>query len=277
MKIGIIGMGFVGETLSKVLEGKKEVIAFDKYKEPFKDASALTTADIIFICVPTPMKNTGEIDLSIVEETLTMLSNMNFEKKPTIVIRSTVVPGTVKHLEEKYSFEFVSNPEFLREKNALQDFLQSTRIIIGANKPQNSMKVKELYADILPNAKILEFDSTTSEMIKYASNTFLSSQVILANEIFNICQKLEVDYEGVRQALAYDDRIAKNIKVPGPDGDFGFGGKCFQKDVSALVFLSKEKGYNPTLLKKVLEMNEEIRKNKDWLEIKGATSENKFC
>ena len=276
MKIGIIGMGFVGGATSEVLGRDHEIISYDKYKEPYKNSSNLSNAEVIFICVPTPEKKTGEIDLSIIEKTLDLLKDltMNQEAKPLIVIRSTCVPGTSEKLAEKYPFNFASNPEFLREKHAKKDMKNTQRIILGTNSEEDKIKLLETYKPVFPNAEYVCVNNKTAEMIKYASNTMLAGQIALANEIYQICETLGIDYENIRKALLIDKRIARNINVPGPDGDLGFGGKCFPKDLKAIMFSSEEKGYNPKLLKEIWELNERLRKDKDWLNIIGATSEN---
>ena len=275
MKIGIIGMGFVGGTTAKVLEEAHEIIPYDKYKKEYRNPIKLAEAEVVFVCVPTPAKPNGDIDLSIIHDSIQILSKVTKETKPLVVIRSTTVPGTADKLGEEYPFNFASNPEFLREKHALEDMKKTKRIIIGANNDSDYEKILMVYKPIFPHAKYINVDRKTAEMIKYISNIMLIGQIALANEIYQICKALNVDYDFVKNALLMDDRIARNISVPGPDGDLGFGGKCFPKDLRALMYLSKEKGYNPQLFEEVWRLNERIRKNKDWLKIPGTTSKNK--
>lgn len=134
MKIGIIGVGFVGKATAKVLEGAHEILLYDKYKEEYKNPNGLRGAEVVFICVPTPAKQDGEIDLSIIYDSLETLKSIN-NNRPTIVIRSTAVPGTCETLSRKYDFNFASNPEFLREKHALEDM---------ANPPEQEHSLKIL-------------------------------------------------------------------------------------------------------------------------------------
>ena len=148
------------------------------------------------------------------------------------------------------------------------------RVVLGSNKKENSEKVKSLYQTFLPDAAYILTNWKTAEMIKYAANTALATQIIMANELYQICKTLEIDYEEVRHILALDDRIAKNIDVPGPDGSLGFGGKCFPKDLNAIIQLAKEKGYNPDFFEQVWKSNLKLRETKDWNEIPGATSKN---
>ena len=278
MKIGVIGMGFVGGTTAKVLEKAHEIIPYDKYKEPYTNPEKLSQADVVFACVPTPMRISGEIDHSPIHNSLEMLSGLDYVngKKPLVVIRSTAVSGTTDSLEEKYPFNFVFNPEFLREKHALEAMTNTNRIVIGANRDEDFEMVKQVYHPLFPDAEYIKVDRKTAEMIKYASNVMLTGQIALANEIYQICEHSGVNYNDIKEVLLMDERIAKNIDVPGHDGDLGFGGKCFPKDLNALIYMSRENGYRPHLLEEVWRLNEVLRKNKDWLGIKGATSENGF-
>lgn len=284
MKIGIIGMGFVGGALYDVLQGKHEVIPFDKYKREFYHEDRMNeiakNAEVIFLCLPTPMKSSGEMDSSILNESLTLLLEKTTEesrdpKEILVVFRSTAVPGTTDKLSKKYPFRFVFNPEFLREKYAREDMQNTDRVVLGAENREDFEKIKEIYSSLFPDANYLFVNGKTSEMIKYAANVFLAGQVTIANEIYRVCKALGVDYEIVKKALLLDDRIARNIDVPGPDGDFGFGGKCFPKDLNALIYIARENGYKPYLLEDIWRSNERFRTNPDWLKIPGAISENK--
>lgn len=277
MKVGIIGRGFVGGTLEKVLEEVHNVVVYDKFQKDVSDPSALSGSNVIFICVPTPMKSDGEIDLSIVEDSImTLINTIQPEEKPLIVIRSTTIPGTADNLAKKYPFSFVSNPEFLREKHALEDMKNTKKIIIGSEKHIDYLKLVDVYAELFPNATYISVNRKTAEMIKYSSNTILAGQIALANEIYQICNHLGIDYNPIKEALSLDERIAKNIDVPGHDGDLGFGGKCLPKDLRALIFMADKKGYSPQLLKEVWNLNTKVRRNKDWLNLLGATSENNY-
>jgi len=279
MKIGVIGMGFVGGTTAKVFSKAHEILAYDKYKTEYQDPNVLKDAEVIFVCVPTPMKSSGEIDYSAIHNSLDMLSDVFKDKpvgeRPVIVIRSTAVSGTTDNLSKKYEFHFAFNPEFLREKHALEDFENTDRVVIGAERNEDYAKVEAVYKALFPNVKYIQVDNKTAEMIKYAANVILTGQIALANEIYQICQSVGVDYDKVKETILLDNRIGRNLNVPGHDGDFGFGGKCFPKDLNALIYLAREHMYRPYLLEEVWRLNERLRKNKDWLDIPGATSENK--
>ena len=279
MDIGIIGMGFVGGATAKVLEKFHNIIPYDKYKEPYTSPESLKLAEVVFICVPTPMKPSGEIDYSSIHDSLNTLKEVTIgnEKKPLVIMRSTAVSGTTDNLEEIYPFHFVFNPEFLREKFAMEDMINTDKVVIGANRDEDYEKAEKVYKPIFPNAKYVKVNRKTAEMIKYAANVTLAGQTAIANEIYQICKSVGVDYDKVKETILLDKRIGDTINVPGPDGDLGFGGKCFPKDLNALIYIARENMYRPYLLEEIWRLNERVRKNKDWLNIPGATSgNNKF-
>jgi len=265
-----------------VLGEVHQIFPYDKYKKPYDSKEKLSKlvnkTDVVFICVPTPMKPSGEMDYSAIHNSLAdLLKECQKQSKDpqtiVVVIRSTAVSGTTDSLAEKYPFKFVFNPEFLTEKNALRDMQNTNRVIIGANDEVSRQKLEIVYRAVFPKARYIFVNRKTAEMIKYSANTFLASQIAIANEIFNICQALKVDYQVVKEAILLDQRLGRNINVPGPDGDFGFGGKCFPKDLNAFIYLARENHYRPYLLEEIWRLNERVRKNKDWLNIAGAVSQ----
>ena len=283
MKIGIIGVGFVGGATIEVLKTKHKVFPYDKYKKPYNTPENLkalaTKSEIIFICVPTPMKPSGEIDYSAIHNSLaTLKTEVDRAKRDPqeilITIRSTAVSGTTDKLAEEYPFRFAFNPEFLKERTALEDTKNTDRVVIGTEDKRSQAQLEAVYRPIFPKAKYIFVNRQTAEMVKYAANVMLASQISLANEIYNICQAVKVDYEPVKNIIQLDPRIGRNLTVPGWDGDFGFGKKCFPKDLNALIYLAREHGYAPHLLEEVWRLNQRVRQKKDWLDIPGATSEN---
>jgi UDPglucose 6-dehydrogenase len=280
IKIGIVGFGILGKALKHVFDIKFPVYVYDKYQKEYLDITPVSKeADIIFLAIPTPMRDDGKIDLECVEDALKTISEAVKKegRTPIIVLRSTIIPGTTEILQKKYpQTNLVFNPEFLTEKNFLNDMRNTSKIVIGSSNKESAEIVQQVYKEIFPDAKYILTDTKTAEMIKYASNVTLSSQIMIANELYQICQKLGIDYETIRKTLLLDRRIGTNINVPGTDGDFGFGGKCFPKDLNALISFSRERGYNPELLEQVWKTNIKLRKNHDWESIKGATSKNGF-
>ena len=150
------------------------------------------------------------------------------------------------------------------------------RVVIGTFNAEAGGKIENTYREIFPDAKYILTNTKTAEMIKYAANVTLASQIAIANELYSICYALGIDYSAVRNSILHDSRIGNNTQVPGHDGDFGFGGKCFPKDLNALIHLARENHLRPYLLEEVWRLNLNVRKNKDWLDIKGATTINNF-
>jgi UDPglucose 6-dehydrogenase len=284
MNIGMIGMGFVGGTTAKIFSQAHKIFPYDKYKEPYfykKNIEELAkNSETVFVCVPTPMKPSGEMDYSAIYDSLDFLVEEAKNKERNledllIVIRSTAVSGTTDKLAEEYPFHFAFNPEFLREKHALEDMKNTNRIVIGANNEKDYEKIEGIYKPLFPEAKYIYCSIKEAEMAKYTANVMLTLQIAGANEIYQICKATGIDYDKIKEIVLFDDRIGRNIDVPGNDGDLGFGGKCFPKDLKALTYLARENGYGAYLLEEVWRLNERVRKNRDWLNIPGATSGNK--
>jgi len=157
----------------------------------------------------------------------------------------------------------------LTERNAVKDYENQNRIILGGPRPTTTT-LKTLFSKVFPKATIIKTDSTHAEMVKYLTNTFLSVKVSFANEIYELCNELGIDYDKVIEYSTYDERLGKSHwGVPGHDGDFGFGGHCFPKDLSALIKLSFELGTANNVLCSTQTTNDEVRQNRDWETMKG--------
>lgn len=270
--IGIIGQGFVGSAVREGMKNYYDIVAFDK--DPSKDSTVRSIFEIIesteltFLCVPTPMKKSGECDLGILASALNEIAEcvkaLN-KHGYIVVIKSTIPPGSTNMLNSIYSdLDIVFNPEFLTEANATEDYKNQNRIIVGGERP-GSTKVKAIFAKAFPKVPIIKTSSTIAETIKYVTNTFLAMKVSYANEIFQLCQGLSIDYDKVIEYARYDDRLGNSHwSVPGPDGDYGFGGHCFPKDIAALQFLSKGLNVDTTMLTATINKNTEVRTNLDW-------------
>jgi UDPglucose 6-dehydrogenase len=253
LNIGIVGYGVVGQATAYGLKRGHEIFWWDKFKGG--DIDAVGECPIIFICVPTPMKPSGEVDITNVYESIEFFNSAHDVDK-IFVIKSTATSGTIDGLEKLYpSYKFIFNPEFLTDVNAKEDFINSTRIIIGANELKVGKVLEEVYRQAKFTCPVIHTNARTAEMIKYACNVFLASQISVANEIYEICRVLGIDYNLVKEGVKYDDRIGKNIDVPGPDGKRGFGGKCFPKDLNALIYMTNELGHKPYLLEEVWRTN----------------------
>jgi len=284
IKIGVIGQGFVGSAIREGLSQYYEILTYDidvtkSNCEKLEDVIA--SCDVIFQCLPTPMKKSGECDISIVESSLDKINDLcavlgeNSVQKKIVVIKSTVPPGTTKRLDSKFSnIDICFSPEFLTEANSFDDFKNQNRIIIGGPRPATT-KIKQMFRRAFPIIPIIKTGSDTAEMVKYFINCFLATKVTFANEMYDICQSVEIDMDKVTEYALYDTRIGKShLTVPGPDGDRGFGGHCFPKDLSAMIYFGKNFCVETDLLESVKSKNDKVRVNRDWEAMKGrAVSE----
>ena len=274
-KIGIIGNGFVG---SAIVHGfilhSDDILIYDNdtRKSTHSFEEVVDKSDIIFVCVPTPMFESGECDTSIIEKTIEDMTISKSISQKVIVIKSTVVPGTVEKLAQRYpKLNFVFNPEFLTERKARLDFINAARIVLGSNKQDALDKVESLYKNRFPHTRIIKTDFGTAQLIKYMANCFFATKVSFMNEMFQICEALGGDWNAAVEGFITDGRIGNShIDVPGHDGDFGYGGKCFPKDINAMIKRSEDLGIDPKMLKASWEKNKEVRKKLDWFDIPGA-------
>lgn len=260
MKVAIIGLGFVGNSL---LNGLKDTVNVKKIDpklgtniNELKDFSP----EIIFICVPTPMSEHKTQDISIIES---VVEEINDLKIPSLVVlKSTLLPNFVKELGKKIS-RFIYNPEFLREKHADEDFINSELIVFGGDK-DNTKMIENFYNNFTKciNKNYIHTDIITASFIKYTINTFLATKVTFFNELFNLFKNsgAKDTWQNFINAVSIDKRIGKShMQVPGSDNKFGYGGKCFPKDSQAFLNYSDLKGNNLKLLKKSIKINKKIR------------------
>lgn len=276
MKIGIIGQGFVGNAVYMKFKKYFDVNTYDidesKCNSSFKNL--LEKSKIIFICLPTPMNKDGSCNITIVEETL---KKLNKKKNLIVVIKSTIPPGTTSYFNNIYkNLSVVFNPEFLTERNAVNDFENQDRIILGGPRPSTTI-LKQIFYKAFQNTHIIKTGSTHAEFIKYFTNCFLTTKVSFSNEMFQLAKHFDLDYDKVIEYATTDKRLGKtHFNVPGPDGDYGFGGHCFPKDINAIVHLSKKIGSVNNVLLSTLKTNDAIRKNRDWEEMVGRAVTKKF-
>ncbi len=272
MKLGIIGQGFVGSAIYEGLRNFYEVSTYDidssKCNSTLKHVCE--TSDIVFVCLPTPMMRTGQCDTSILEDAIKSIDMTCSDKRPILVIKSTVPPGTTERIESQYvnradgspDMKMCFSPEFLTEANSFEDFKNQTRIIIGGS---GAKKVKQVLRRPFPNIPIVVTKSDTAEMVKYFTNCFLATKVIFANQMYEACEEAGIDYDKVCEYALHDNRIGKtHLAVPGHDGDRGFGGHCFPKDLSGIIHFLESLGGDASFLKCVREKNLSVRKNRDW-------------
>jgi len=272
MKIGIIGQGYVGTAIKVGFEPHYTVETYDKYdgwKTTIQLTDLVETCQVIFVCVPTPMNKDGSCHTDIVESVVKKIDDrvdLANIPKPTVVIKSTVPPGTTDRLHRKYKgVDVIFNPEFLTEMNFIEDFKNQSRIILGGVRRGTSL-LRQVYSKVFPHATIVKTNAKYAETVKYFINCFLGTKVSFANEMKMLCDEIDIDYDKVVEYATYDERLGKSHwAVPGPDGELGFGGHCLPKDISAIV-----NGYGDMeLLQAVLKVNDRVRKNRDWEEMKG--------
>ncbi len=252
---------------------RNQIYWYSRTKGPWSPEKVIKESEFIFLCVPTPMyADHSGIDLSIVEKTIAFIAPKIKGTDKILTIKSTVVPGTTAGFAKKYpGVNFAMNPEFLTEANAPWDFMHPDRTVIGAFSQPISARLVALYQGIYgPNSKIFLTDPTTAEMVKYMSNIFLATKVMIANEMFDLCNTLGIKYEEVARMVSADPRIGEShLQVTTVRG---FGGKCFPKDTVALLGLTKKLGVHLPVTETMWARNLEIRKLKDWEEIKGAVN-----
>ena len=298
MKIAVIGLGFVGLTLSSVLASKgittvgidsdgkkcsKIVKGIPTFFEPnlektLKKAlkknliitdklSSINNCDFIFITVGTPQKKNGEIDLSFIKTVAKSVGKLISEnkKKPIILIKSTIIPGTMKDVVlpilERNSkkkagkdFGLISNPEFLQEGRAIHDTIKPHAVVLGGYKTKFMKKTEKFFSWLNPNVPIIISNHQTVEMIKYANNSFLATKISFINQIANICQGIpDTNIDDVAYTIGLDPRIGNLFLNAGP----GYGGSCLPKDMKAIINLSSKIGVNPILLTAVEKINKQ--------------------
>ncbi len=294
MNIGVVGAGYVGlvtaacfadlgnnvicvdiderkiESLKKgvipIYEPKLEGIVRDGLREGRLTFTtdltlAVKKAGIIFIAVGTPPKKNGEADLSHIEDVSRRIA-VSMSSYRLIVEKSTVPVRTGKRIEEiirannkkKIKFDVASNPEFLREGQAVDDFMRPGRIVLGVRTEKAKRALAELYAVL--KAPILVTDIESAELIKHASNSFLAAKISFINACSNICEKSGANIMDVARGMGLDDRIGEEFLNAG----IGFGGSCFPKDLDAFISISKKLGYDFGILREVKKVNEEQKK-----------------
>jgi UDPglucose 6-dehydrogenase len=218
-------------------------------------AKAASEADIVFLCVPTPQGDDGSADLSYIQAAAVEIAPC-LRPGAIIVNKSTVPVGSTRVVERairRPDVHVVSNPEFLREGTAVKDFMEPDRIVIGAADGDAAERVAALYADL--NAEIQITDPASAETIKYAANGFLAMKISFVNAVAAMCEAVGADVAAVVRGIGSDSRIGPAFLSPGP----GWGGSCFPKDSRALVRIAQDHGYNFSMMRGVIEVNDEQR------------------
>ena len=278
MKIGIIGNGFVGKATNILENDNVELVIYDINPNLCRPIGTtmqdICKTDIVFISVPTPMNSDGSCHIGILESVVSDIKKICDLNENLIVIRSTVPPGTSNNLNCYFM------PEFLTEKNFVNDFINNEHWIFGLKNTEQDIIFKEKITELFNysyEAKKINYNNlhfvtnNEAEMIKLFRNNYLSVKVGFCNEIAEFCEKKSIDYENVRELATLDNRIgASHTKVPGHDGRRGFGGTCFPKDTNNLKCEMKKVGMKSYIIDNVVERNEKVdRPEQDWNSNKG--------
>jgi UDPglucose 6-dehydrogenase len=287
IKLSVYGCGFVGQAIIRGFNLYADVKAYDiDPKRCVNTFEETIMCDFVFLCLPTPMVSVegGECNLSIIYDCFEKINSFHKEHpelsreiNPIYIIKSTVPIGTTRKLTEKYiNLNIIHSPEFLTARCANLDFVVPARNIVGGNNLQSVNKLANLYKERFPGVLCLTMSSDESEAVKYAANCFFATKVMFFNEMKLISDKLKLNWNNIIEGVMSDGRIAKShYQVPGHDGDAGFGGLCFSKDINALIATFCENGLDPKVLKAVWEQNKKVRKNWDWATSKSAVMEKK--
>ncbi len=293
MKISVVGVGYVGlVTGTCFAEFGNEVICLDNDKDKIQGLNngiipiyepgleemvkrnrsagrlrfttdpsvAVRDSSVIFIAVGTPSDDTGSANMEFVYQVAEDIGRL-MDSYKVIVTKSTVPVGTGKEIrriikenqKKDIPFDIVSNPEFLREGSAIEDFMRPDRVVIGSDSEKAISIMKELYSPLyLIETPFVITNVETAEMIKYASNAFLATKISFINEMANICELVGADVHQVAKAMGLDGRISPKFLHPGP----GFGGSCFPKDTKAIAKIAESRGYRFRIVEAVIEVNE---------------------
>ncbi|MCL5666526.1 MAG: hypothetical protein M1383_02040 [Patescibacteria group bacterium] len=252
-KIGIMGLGFVGGALMRYFKTRPvSLFLYDKYKK-IGSVEEVNKADIVFICVPTPFLDGKGFDLSAVKDAIGELQGAKI-----VVIKSTILPGTTENLQKTFPrHKFLFNPEFLREVSPYEDLIRPDRQILGSTK-ESQAAAKEVMG-LLPKAPFEKImPATEAETVKYMANSFLALKVVFANEFYDICKEIGIDYALVKEAVVKDPRIGDSHFDVGHGGYRGYGGSCFPKDVNAILQLAEDKKVRVSLLNAMRKANKEL-------------------
>lgn len=258
-EIAIIGLGYVGSAYHKLFP---EAVIYDPAKG-FNDKRAVNQCGLAIICVPTPADTDGSCDTSIVEKTVSWL------RTPLILIKSTTSPGTTKRLKKLTKKRICHSPEYIGEGKYYVPFWKyphpteiehHTFMVIGGAPEDREEILGYFIPKMGPDKFYYQVDETTSELIKYMENAWGATKVTFCNEFYEIAKRFKVDYNQLREGFLLDSRVER-MHTAVFKNKRGFGGKCFPKDISALIKSSEKAGYEPKLMKQVINSNNEFTRN----------------
>jgi UDPglucose 6-dehydrogenase len=264
MKVAIVGYGFVGRAVDAAyINTDVEMLIVDPHSSDATHTleQACAEADVFFVCVPTPPKEDGSCDASIVDGVLRKLSACKCQKK-LVILKSTLTPDYLEVMKE-YKLKLVYNPEFLRESHYVEDYLNTEVHIMGGLKEHVDEAKQILALSNCRSNRVFWCHQGNASLAKYAINSFLAMKTVFMNEMYELQKNIETkgSYEEFIQLMSLDSRIGdSHMNVPGPDGYYGFGGKCFPKDTKALIEYAKKLGCEVQTIEQACIKNEKIRK-----------------
>jgi UDPglucose 6-dehydrogenase len=285
--VGQIGHGYIGQAVESLFKHMCRVLVYDKAKSLNTLEEVVGESHVIFVAVPTPMNADGSCHTGIVESVLQDIQNTALKigrdvEDFVVVIKSTVPPGFTARMQDRFALRVMFSPEFLTEKNSINDFRNATRLVLGGDEEDRNVVYKlfeAVWINRLPAnyidhpagpVNIIGCQPIQAELCKYFCNCYLATVVMFANEFKLLCEALKVDYDIVKMLALLDTRVSpSHLDVPGHDGRRGFGGSCFPKDINSIRHVCRENGVAERLFSAVIKRNEEIRPERDWEELKG--------
>ena len=251
MKIGLLGLGYVGGAVAHTHRNQELIIRDPKLGKNSQTIENIKTCDAVYICVPTPMLEDGHCDDSYVKGVLKELEGYN----GVIISKSTVPPGVYLRLQDQYP-NLVHAPEFLTAANATEDYETSTWVLIGGNSKFCEMAKHVISSSTIQAKHYHHTDIGSASLFKYMANAFMATKVTFMNDLFHLARAVGVDWKELKEIAKNDPRLGtSHWDVPGPDGQFGYGGACFPKDVSAIIEHGQDIGTPQRLLESVKEIN----------------------
>lgn len=260
MQIGIIGFGYVGSAVGWAHRRQKQIIRDPKLKDS-ADLQKFVNCDAIFVCLPSPSLEDGRCDSSILEKGLEELfSIVRFEKPIPIICKTTAPPSVYERLHKLYP-NIVYSPEFLTAANNIADYLNADFFVIGGHTEwcERAREIIRLGVP-LTDRNFIYTDIKTASMFKYVMNSYMAMKVTFVNEFYELCQAEGIDWKTIKKLAGYDDRIGRtHMDVPGPDGQFGWGGSCFPKDVAAIINEAIDLNVDFELMQRIETINKKHR------------------
>jgi UDPglucose 6-dehydrogenase len=255
MKIGIIGLGVVGEANKIGFEkiGHKVIVHDIKLDTDLKD---VLDTEIVFVCVPTPSNENGSCNTDIVENVIHDLTSFSY--KGIIAIRSTIEPGFTQRMLKKYKIKICFCPEFLHERKAIDDFINNHKVcVVGTNDNEIYEKVKEAHGNLPEN--FVRLNPPEAELVKYFNNVYAALRITFANNMYEISKKLGCDYSKIKDTYALTGKT-KNVYLDANENTRGYAGMCLPKDTKALIHLVKKLGLDLDLIKSIEKDNKKFIK-----------------